>query len=416
MAREDMTFDEVLKGRRSVRKYIESKPKRELIEDVISAASYAPNSCNLQHFSFIYIDDENLLKQLAVVATGKVNWAPALIVAVDDTRFSQKRKAGLQSLAAAIQNILLKSYEVGLGTCWMAGFINDDGVRKILNIPHYYEVAALIAIGYPDAQIDSCPTSRLTNDDVLHFNGFSKKTLELSTTLDVDKWNMEALVSYKERIGSVYASRKRISIYRADMNKEAARILSKLLLEDDFSEIDSLVDYSTYDGCFFNELNKDKNLINAFNSVLLTDYSEYFCELLSTQYPSCEIQNLSKGHQLNEPLKPTTLVTCVFKLEFYPGTKRILDKLKAISNSPVYLYVTTLDVLSPRAMLYNFSKLQRRANVYEENRLYKHGPYRYYSKKTLEKMFAEAGWEVLRTGTAGNWPVSNFRWFFLKAS
>ena len=68
----------------------EKKIPREKILSIIKNANYAPNSCNLQHFSFILIDNKKLIKKLASKSTEKINWSPMTLVAINDTRFSKK--------------------------------------------------------------------------------------------------------------------------------------------------------------------------------------------------------------------------------------------------------------------------------------------------------------------------------------
>lgn len=56
----------------------------------------------------------------------------------------------VQSLAAAIQNMLLVAFSLGLGTCWFcAPLFSQDSVREILKIPEDIEPQALITLGYP---------------------------------------------------------------------------------------------------------------------------------------------------------------------------------------------------------------------------------------------------------------------------
>jgi nitroreductase len=42
----------------------------------------------------------------------------------------------------------LKAVELGLGSCWIGAFSQEE-VKKILNIPDNYKVVALLPIGYP---------------------------------------------------------------------------------------------------------------------------------------------------------------------------------------------------------------------------------------------------------------------------
>jgi nitroreductase len=50
--------------------------------------------------------------------------------------------------------MILQAYELGLGTCWIGAF-NEDETKKILNIPEPVRVVAVIPLGYPNQ-----PTSK----------------------------------------------------------------------------------------------------------------------------------------------------------------------------------------------------------------------------------------------------------------
>ena len=59
-------------------------------------------------------------------------------------------KAG-RDLSFASQNLVLRSTELGLGTCYI-GMVNRDKLKEILNIPQNYLLPYVIIAGYPDAK------------------------------------------------------------------------------------------------------------------------------------------------------------------------------------------------------------------------------------------------------------------------
>ena len=67
------------------------------------------------------------------------------------------RKHGdyIQSAAAAIQNMLLTSYSLGIASCWICNLPSSREMRPILNIPKNYDVIAYVALGYPKDKIGS---------------------------------------------------------------------------------------------------------------------------------------------------------------------------------------------------------------------------------------------------------------------
>lgn len=81
---------------------------------------------------------------------------------------------GVQSVAAAIQNILLVAHEVGLGGCWSStALLFPTAVRKALDIPQSLEPQAIVALGYPDEAPQ--PPVRKSFDDVVFLNRWGQK-------------------------------------------------------------------------------------------------------------------------------------------------------------------------------------------------------------------------------------------------
>jgi F420 biosynthesis protein FbiB-like protein len=175
-------FD-AIRQRRSVRKYLARPVPKEAIEEVLAAAAWAPSAHNAQPWRFIVLADTSVKRRLAEamaeswaadMAKDGLNieaekfkfrverfaTAPVLIIACltmdgmdnfsDEKRQKCERDLAMQSLAAALQNVLLAAHAKGLGACWFCapGFCKET-VRKTLKIPAEVEPEALIALGYP---------------------------------------------------------------------------------------------------------------------------------------------------------------------------------------------------------------------------------------------------------------------------
>jgi F420 biosynthesis protein FbiB-like protein len=100
--------------------------------------------------------------------------APALVLAClsmenmakfpDEERQKCERDLAMQSLAAALQNLLLAAHSLGLGACWFcAPAFCKQTVREVLEIPDEVEPEALIAIGY-SAEEPSAPPKKQLGD------------------------------------------------------------------------------------------------------------------------------------------------------------------------------------------------------------------------------------------------------------
>ena len=189
-----------LKSRRSIRKYQGREVPVELIDRVLETARWAPSAHNAQPWRFFVIRKQELKRKLAgemaaclkadLIQDGvpertaeerakasidNFSRAPVLIVAcIDKGRmdsypdsFRQKAEEVMatQSLAAAIQNLLLSASAIGLGACWhCAPLFCPDVVRRAVSISDAWFPQALVTLGYPDEDPPAPP--RLSLDEI----------------------------------------------------------------------------------------------------------------------------------------------------------------------------------------------------------------------------------------------------------
>jgi nitroreductase len=152
-----LDFINLVKSRRSVRKWKNTSVSKDVIFKLIDAARWAPSSCNRQTWKFLVLLDEDDIINVGTQAPGGAPFftnAKAIIIVLIDKRVYTKNEkyAPYQDGAAAIQNILLAAHTLGLGACW-GGWGEHENEQKILekfNIPVYYKITGMIALGYPD--------------------------------------------------------------------------------------------------------------------------------------------------------------------------------------------------------------------------------------------------------------------------
>ncbi len=186
-------FD-AIRQRRSIRRYQQKPIPKALILKVLEAAGWAPSAHNAQPYRFIILEDAKVKQELAKAMaqawaadmekdgetinanrrrerTERFANAPCLILACttpveglpnypDERRRSCVHDLAVQSLGAAIENLLLAAHALGLGGCWYAapGFCKET-VRQQLKIPSEVEPQAFIVLGYP-AEHPSAPTRK----------------------------------------------------------------------------------------------------------------------------------------------------------------------------------------------------------------------------------------------------------------
>jgi nitroreductase len=75
----------------------------------------------------------------------------------------------IQDTAAATQNIHLTAYSLGLGTCWVGAF-NEDQARKAVKAPEEMRPVAIIPVGYADEA--PAPRNRRPLSQIMHYESF----------------------------------------------------------------------------------------------------------------------------------------------------------------------------------------------------------------------------------------------------
>lgn len=172
---------EAIKGRRSVRSFLDKDVSKTQVERIFECGTLAPSAGNIQPWEFIIVRSPERKRALARAALGQefIEEAPVVIVVVADQARSAKiygrRGAELfsiQDTAAAIQNMLLAAHSMGLGTCWVGAF-DEDEVSKIVKVGAYLKPVAIIPIGYPKYYPE--PIGRRPISKVMHEEVYSSK-------------------------------------------------------------------------------------------------------------------------------------------------------------------------------------------------------------------------------------------------
>ena len=171
---------DMIKERRSIRKFKNEKVDRETMKEIIDIAKWAPSWVNYQVARYTLIDDEETIQKLANDAVkGFVYNMDTLknakgVAVVSFVKGKSGKKDGIEGLAQtwevfdagiASQTFCLAAYAKGIGTCIM-GVINEESIAKIINLPEEETVAALIVYGYPD---EAPQSKRKSVDEIMCF-------------------------------------------------------------------------------------------------------------------------------------------------------------------------------------------------------------------------------------------------------
>lgn len=175
---------QMLKERRSVRKYKDKKVDRETMEEIIDIARWAPSWANFQIARYTLVDNPETIKKLETdgvkgftynIGTLKNAKGVAVLSFVKGKsgKLSDEEETTAQTnsweafdAGIACQTFCLAAHAKGVGTC-IFGVINDESIAKIVNLPEKETVAALIVYGYPDGEVK--PTPRKETKEIMRF-------------------------------------------------------------------------------------------------------------------------------------------------------------------------------------------------------------------------------------------------------
>jgi nitroreductase len=173
-----MDVFEAIRGRRSIRSFKKRGISDESVTNLIDAAMWAPSAGDIQPWEFVIVRKSETKRKLVEAALGQsfIEEAPVVIVVCANENRSSQRYGSrgktlycIQDTAAAIQNIHLTAYSLGLGTCWIGAF-SEEEAREILNVPQGIRPVAIIPVGHP-AESPS-PRSKRSMSQIVHQETF----------------------------------------------------------------------------------------------------------------------------------------------------------------------------------------------------------------------------------------------------
>lgn len=153
-------FSDLIKQRRSYRKYTEETLSPEDVKTILQAGLMAPSSKSKNPWQFIVIENKELLKQLSrckQYGSKPIEECSLAIVVIADTIISD---VWIEDASIASIMMQLQAEDLGLGSCWIQirnRFTETEEpsssfIKNILNIPMQYEVLSIITLGHKEKE------------------------------------------------------------------------------------------------------------------------------------------------------------------------------------------------------------------------------------------------------------------------
>lgn len=176
-----MELKEAIEGRRSCRKFKDIPVSDEDIKAIVESGINAPSATNTQPWYFIAVSDPVVIEELRTVARGgaevfegflkkrfpdhpdvvrsttqfigSLGNSPFVVLAfIRNPETGTDDSPVVQSIAAAIENMVLTAYDKGIGSCWMTSLCGGEAAQAIHArfAPERGPLAAIITFGYSD--------------------------------------------------------------------------------------------------------------------------------------------------------------------------------------------------------------------------------------------------------------------------
>ncbi len=170
---------ELLRRRRSIRKYQEIPLKPEEVENLKEILLRSPSAHNDQSWEFIFIDDPVLLRQLSEVRAGSSAFLAGAALGIVILGNEKTKDVWVEDASVAATMGQITAASMGIGSCWIQirnrdhapDFTAEDYVRRILAIPAEFRVLSILAMGYPAEKKTGIPNDELRREKI-HLNGF----------------------------------------------------------------------------------------------------------------------------------------------------------------------------------------------------------------------------------------------------
>jgi len=148
--------DELLRTRRSVRRYSQRPIPVETLREIADAARFAPSGGNAQQWEMVLVHEPDAVEQVF----GTLSWLPAVGAPPAGKRpvaYIVVVCPGMGNVAdcsSLVTYILLSAHARDIGTCWF-GSIDRPRLAEILELPDDYSIPFVVSLGFPDEKIET---------------------------------------------------------------------------------------------------------------------------------------------------------------------------------------------------------------------------------------------------------------------
>ncbi len=151
-----MNLEELLRKRRSIRKYTKDEIDTDTLQKILQAGLLAPSSRNKKPCQFYVIQDKSILKSLSMIKPSGafICDANAAIIVMADSSLSD---VWIEDCSIAMSYMQLMATALDVGSCWVQmrkrtnalGKDAEEVVKEIVGAPNTYHIVGILSLGLP---------------------------------------------------------------------------------------------------------------------------------------------------------------------------------------------------------------------------------------------------------------------------
>ncbi|MDP4237904.1 MAG: nitroreductase family protein [Bacteroidota bacterium] len=165
---------ELLRTRRSIRKYLPKAVEQDKIDKITCAALMSPASKRSNPWEFIVVEDKQMLLKLSecrIHGSQMLSDSPLAIVVIAD---KTKSDVWIEDASIAAIIMQLEAHDLELGSCWVQVYDRDKDenttaeayIRELFAIPEQFGVLCILSIGYPNEERKPYETIKLATHKI----------------------------------------------------------------------------------------------------------------------------------------------------------------------------------------------------------------------------------------------------------
>jgi len=165
-----MSLIDTLLSRRSIRRFEDKEIPGDVLDKILEAGRQSPSAANRQPYHFIVLTDAEIKKKLSGGLFNRfIQNSQATIVGCANTGAILTGKWSIVDTTIALQNMVIAAWALGIGSCWIGDF-KEEEVKRLLGIPNGWKAVALIAFGYPAEHPEQ--KNKKPIDEIASYNKF----------------------------------------------------------------------------------------------------------------------------------------------------------------------------------------------------------------------------------------------------